>query len=71
MNKDTNLGHGKVWTNRLKKIILPKVLPKSQYNCHEDQKIITEVSEIRDINHHLLGSKENGEKRWDNFEYRF
>ena len=62
LNKDTNLGHGKVWTNRLKKIILTKVLPKSQYNCQEDQNIINEVSEIRDINLHLLGGKTKYEK---------
>ena len=29
VNKDSNLGNGKVWTNRL---ILSKVLPKSQFN---------------------------------------
>ena len=47
-----------MWTNRLKKLILPKVLPKTQYNCQDDQNIINEVSEIRDINLHLLGEKD-------------
>ena len=50
LNKDTNLGHGKVWTNRCKKIILPKVLPKTQFNCQNDISIIDEICEIRDVN---------------------
>ena len=57
-----NLGHGKVWTNRMKKIIIPKVLPKTQYNCQEDQNIIDEVCEIRDINLDLLGKGRGSEK---------
>ena len=46
----------------IKKKVLAKVLPKSQYNCQEDQNIINEVSEIRDINLHLLGGNEKKEK---------
>ena len=50
LNKDTNLGNGKVWTNRVKHIILPYVLPKRQFNCQTDVEIIDEVREIRTVN---------------------
>ena len=56
VNKDLNLGHGKVWTNRMKKIILPKVLPKIQFNCQDDVNIIDEVREIRSVSQYLLGN---------------
>ena len=55
LNKDTNLGHGKIWTNRLKAIILPKVLPKTQFNCQSDINIIDEICQIRNVNKYLLG----------------
>ena len=55
LNKDTNLGNGKVWVNRLKEIVIPKVLPKTQFNCQKDLNIIDEISEIRDVNRYLLG----------------
>ena len=56
LNKDTNLGNGKVWSNRFKNIILPKVLPKTQFNCQNDKNIIDEIAEIRDVNRYLLGT---------------
>ena len=56
INKDSNLGNGKVWTNRLKKIIIPKVLPQNQFNCQGDINIIDEVREIRNVNLHLLNN---------------
>ena len=62
INKDTNLGNSKVWSNRLKNIVLPKILPKTQYNCQKDQHMVDEVMEIRDINLHLLGDTRNLEK---------
>ena len=40
INKDSNVGNGKVWTNRMKRILLPKILPKTQFNCQEDENII-------------------------------
>ena len=55
VNKESNLGNGKVWTNRFKNLILPKILPKTQFNCQPDQNIIDELREIRDVNLHLLG----------------
>ena len=58
VNKESNLGNGKVWTNRFKKIIIPKVLPKSQFNCQEDLNIIDELRELRNVNFHLLGEDE-------------
>ena len=54
VNKESNL-NAKVWTNRFKQIIIPKVLPKSQFNCQPDVNIIDELREIRMINMHLLG----------------
>ena len=61
INKDTNLGNGKVWTNRLKQIILPKILPKNQFNCQTDVNIIDEVREIRTVNKFLLGEEQFGQ----------
>ena len=61
LNKDTNLGNGKVWTNRFKKVIIPKVLPKTQFNCQADINIIDEIREIRSVNHLLLGDEINGQ----------
>ena len=61
VNKDINLGNGKVWTNRLKKIIIPKVLPKNQFCCQSDVNIIDEVKEIRNVNKFLMG-KNSGQK---------
>ena len=54
VNKESNLS-SKVWTNRFKRVIIPKVLPKSQFNCQQDENIIDELREIRMINKHLLG----------------
>ena len=61
INKDSNMGHGKVWTNRMKKIVLPKILPKCQFNCQDDLNIIDEVREIRSVNQFLLGNDEFGQ----------
>ena len=58
INKDSNVGNGKVWTNRMKRIILPRILPKTQFNCQEDVNIIDEIGEIRDVNRYLLGDKD-------------
>ena len=57
LNKDTNLGHGKVWTNRFKNIVITKVLHKTQFNCHSDINIINEICEIRNVNLFLLGNE--------------
>ena len=46
VNKESNFGNGKVWTNRFKKIIIPKILPKNQFNCQLDRNIIDEIREI-------------------------
>ena len=55
VNKESNLGNGKVWTNRFKNLIIPKILPKTQFNCQPDVNIIDELREIRDVNRYLLG----------------
>ena len=61
INKDSNVGNGKVWTNRMKRILLPKILPKTQFNCQEDENIIDEIREIREVNRYLMG--ENGKQK--------
>ena len=61
INKDSNVGNGKVWTNRMKRIILPRILPKTQFNCQEDENIIDEIREIREVNRYLKG--ENGNQK--------
>ena len=58
VNKDSNIGNGKVWTNRMKNVILPKILPKIQFNCQKDINITDEVREIRAVNQHLLGQND-------------
>ena len=63
VNKESNLGNGKVWTNRFKKIIIPKILPKTQFNCQPDVNIVDELREIRDVNRFLIG--EDGENQVD------
>ena len=64
VNKESNLGNGKVWTNRFKKFIIPKILPKTQFNCQNDVNIIDELREIRTVNNFLMGEgnlqQENG-----------
>ena len=42
----------------MKKIALPKILPKNQINCQQDLNIIDEIREIRDVNHYLLGKSD-------------
>ena len=60
MNKESNLGNGKVWTNRLKHVVIPKVLPKVQFNCQDDINIIDELIEIRNVNQYLISEQEKG-----------
>ena len=59
LNKDSNLGNGKVWTNRLKRIIIPKILPQNQFCCQDSVNIIDEICEIKQVNTHLLGNDGN------------
>ena len=62
LNKDTNLGNGKVWVNRIKKIILPKILPRNQFNCQSGVNIVDEIREIRTVNSYLLGEGSIGQR---------
>ena len=55
VNKESNL-HGKVWTNRFKQIIIPKVLPETQFNCQANVNIVDELRQIRSVNDFLMGS---------------
>ena len=45
----------------MKRILLPKILPKTQFNCQEDENIIDEIREIREVNRYLMG--ENGKQK--------
>ena len=51
-----------MWTNRLKEIILPKILPLSQFNYKQEVNIIDELWEVRSFNVDLLskGSQKDG-----------
>ena len=46
----------------MKKIIMPIIHPKTQYNCQHNLNIIDEVVEIRDINRELSGKDNKDEK---------
>ena len=48
LNKDTNLGNGKVWVNRIKKIIIP-IIPRNQFNCQSGVNKVDEIREIRTV----------------------
>ena len=41
----------------MRDIVLPKILPKTQFNCQQDLNIIDEIMEIREVNQHLLGGR--------------
>ena len=60
INKDSNIGNGKVWTNRMREIVLPKILPINQFNCQKTVNIIDEIREIRDVNLDLLKEGKDG-----------
>ena len=49
VNKSENSLSGMIWTKRLKKIILPQVLPSFQYICQANLNVIDENREIRNI----------------------
>ena len=55
VNKDSNLGLGKVWVNRFMAVLSDKVIPKSQFLCRNDVNIIDELRDLRNINLHLQG----------------
>ena len=59
INKDSNVGNGKVWTNRLKSVVLPRILPMTQFNCQEEVNILDEVREIKEVNNYLFNNGKN------------
>ena len=61
LNKDISMGNGKVWVNRLKNLIIPKILPKNQFNCQKEVNIVDEIREIRNVNNFLLGDEIRGQ----------
>ena len=61
LNKDISVGNGKVWVNRLKNLIIPKILPKNQFNCQKEVNIVDEIREIRNVNNFLLGDERLGQ----------
>ena len=61
INKDINF-IGKVWSNRFMDSVLPKVLPKCQYNCQKDLNIVDENRHIREVVRYLRGDVDGREK---------
>ena len=61
INKDVNF-IAKIWVNRFQIFVLPKCLPKTQYNCQEDINIVDENRAIRDVVRHLRGDDDGEEK---------
>ena len=55
------MGNGKVWVNRLKNLIIPKILLKNQFNCQKEVNIVDEIREIRNVNNFLLGNERLGQ----------
>ena len=55
VNKDANLGLGKVWVKRFMSVLADSVIPKSQYLCRNDVNIVDELTDLRNINLHLKG----------------
>ena len=60
VNKSENSLSGMIWTKRLKKIILPQVLPSFQYICQANLNVIDEYREIRNIVNHLKSQQHDG-----------
>ena len=60
VNKSENSLSGMIWTKRLKKIILPQVLPSFQYICQANINVIDENREIRNIVNHLKSEQHDG-----------
>ena len=56
INIYSKIGNGKIGTNRLKSIVLSKILPHNQFNCQSDVNIVDEIREIRNVNLDLSGS---------------
>ena len=61
VNKDINF-IGKLWSNRFRDVVLPKALPKCQYNCQNDQNIVDENRHIREVVRFLRGDVDGQEK---------
>ena len=53
INKDANLGLGKVWVKRFMSVLSDLVIPKSQFLCRRDVNIVDELRDLRNINLHL------------------
>ena len=43
INKDANLGLGKVWVSRFMSVLADYVIPKSQFLCRNDANIVDEL----------------------------
>ena len=53
INKDANLGLGRVWVSRFMSVLADSVIPKSQFLCRNDANIVDELRDLRNINLHL------------------
>ena len=59
VNKAENSLSGMIWTKRLKKWILPNVLPSFQYICQDSQNVTDENRELRNVVNFLRSSGGN------------
>ena len=59
VNKSENSLSGMIWTQRLKKYILPKVLPNFQYICQGKVNITDENRELRNIVNYLRSTNQD------------
>ena len=59
VNKAENSLSGMIWTKRLKKCILPKVLPSFQYICQDSQNVTDENRELRNVVNFLKSKNAN------------
>ena len=58
VNKAEDSLSGMIWTKRLKKYILPEVLPSFQFICQDSINVTDENREIRNIVNHLRSDKD-------------
>ena len=59
VNKADNSLSGMIWTKRLKKWILPKVLPSFQFICQDSQNVTDENRELRNVVNFLKSTNGN------------
>ena len=59
LNKSENSLSGMIWTKRLKRWILPKVLPNFQFICQDNINVTDENRELRNVVNFLRSENDN------------